>query len=183
MCCLSKWHYTEYLLRSSKRRRICTFNVKWKCDPLWWVHSTELHVTWMAKLIITTTEYEKQKSMTFLCAWHSESEHMVRTSPSDCVCRTCPFLQKTPLRETCISACWNCLLMCKSTFSQMNTTALNVLQQSTATQTAEHTHTCTLAGGQHQNYVTCWTFPNNFLFLNINQLDALNFIIRFFHRG
>jgi hypothetical protein len=75
-------------------------------------------------------------------------------------CRTCPFLQKTPLWETSISACWNCLLSCKSTFSRMNATSLNVLQQSTAIQTAEHIHTCTLAGGQHQNSLTCWTLPN-----------------------
>jgi hypothetical protein len=75
-------------------------------------------------------------------------------------CRTCPFLQKTPLRETSISACWNCLLSCKSTFSWTNATSLKVLQQSTVIQTAEHIPTCTLAGGQHQNCVTCWTFPN-----------------------
>jgi len=61
--------------------------------------------------------------------------------PTWLCCRTCPFLQKTPLRETSISTCWNCFLYCKSAFSQMNATALRVLQQSTASQTAEHTHT------------------------------------------
>jgi hypothetical protein len=89
-------------------------------------------------------------------------------------CRTCPFLQKTPLRETSISAWWNCLLMCKSIFSQMNATALNVLQQSTATQTAEHIHTCTLAEGQHQNYVTCWTIKQGSSFSMILYRECCN---------
>jgi len=48
----------------------------------------------MAKLIITTTESEKQKGMQFLCVWHSESEHMVCTSPSDCVVGPVPFCRK-----------------------------------------------------------------------------------------
>ena len=119
---------------------------------------TKFHVTWLAKLIITTTEFEKQKShMKLLCLRHSESEHVMWTSPSDCVVRPFPFFQTTPLRETSVSTRWNCLLSRKSAFSQMNTTALDVLVQSTAIQTVEHTHThtCTQAGHQHQNFVTC----------------------------
>jgi hypothetical protein len=130
-------------------------------------------VTWLARLIITTTQSAKQKSIKFLCVfvcvWEREWDslwkwtHAVDFSNWLC-CKTCPFFQKTPLRENSVSPCWDHLLFHNSAFSQMNATALNVLQQSTAIQTAEractHTHTCTLGAGQHQNYVTCWTFPN-----------------------
>ena len=53
-------------------------------------------------------------------------------------CRTCPFLQKTPLWETSVSACWNCLLSCKSAFSRKNTTSLNVLHSDSWAYTHMH---------------------------------------------